>query len=59
MRCGGVELPGLKTTWVSGGSIDGFLTKLNRSGTALLYSTFIGGSLPDGAVAIALVVSRR
>src|SRR4029079_8514784 len=33
-----------------GGSFDGFLAKLNPAGTALLYSTYLGGdSLDDGA----------
>jgi len=29
---------------VPGGSSDGFVTKLNSTGTALIYSTFLGGS---------------
>lgn len=32
---------------------DAFLTNLNSSGTALLYSTFLGGQSDDGATAIA------
>jgi len=31
----------------SGGSTDAFVTKLNASGTALVYSTYLGGSLED------------
>jgi len=31
-------------TSFNGGSSDGFLTKVNASGSALLYSTFLGGS---------------
>jgi len=37
-----------------GGSTDAFITKLNASGTALLYSTFLGGSLFDYASAVAV-----
>ncbi|MCS1350909.1 SBBP repeat-containing protein [Mechercharimyces sp. CAU 1602] len=31
-------------TQISGGGIDAFVTKLNPAGTALLYSTFLGGN---------------
>jgi hypothetical protein len=37
-----------------GGSRDAFVTKLNPSGTALIYSTYIGGSGVDSASSIAL-----
>jgi hypothetical protein len=37
-----------------GGSSDAFVAKLNPSGTALVYSTFIGGSGVESASAIAL-----
>jgi hypothetical protein len=37
-----------------GGLSDGFLAQLNPTGTALVYSTFLGGSSDDQAVAIAL-----
>ncbi len=37
-----------------GGVVDGFVTRLNASGTGLVYSTFLGGSLADFANAIAL-----
>ncbi len=45
----GQAAPGYPTTPgafqpVSGGSSDGFVTKLNSTGTALVYSTFLGGS---------------
>jgi len=33
---------------------DAFVTKLNSSGTQLIYSTYLGGSLDDGASAIAV-----
>src|SRR5206468_6510302 len=37
-----------------GGSNDAFAAKLNPSGTALLYSTHLGGSGPDHAFTLAL-----
>lgn len=36
------------------GASDAFITKLNATGTNLVYSTYFGGSSSDGAVAIAL-----
>ena len=36
------------------GTTDAFITKLNPSGSALIYSTYIGGSSTDNAAAIAL-----
>ncbi len=39
------------------GYTDVFVTKLNSTGTALLYSTYIGGSGEDGGYSIALDVS--
>ena len=38
----------LQATWW--GADDAFVTKLNPAGSALVYSTFLGGSQPDGAV---------
>jgi uncharacterized protein (TIGR03437 family) len=38
----------------SGGNFDAFASKLNSSGTAWLYSTYLGGSGPDVARAVAL-----
>jgi hypothetical protein len=43
---------GPKTT--NGASGDGFVTKLNATGTGLVYSTYLGGSSYDGAAAIAV-----
>jgi hypothetical protein len=43
---------GPKTT--NGTSGDGFVTKLNATGTALVYSTYLGGRSYDGAAAIAV-----
>jgi hypothetical protein len=34
----------------NGGGVDVFVTKLNATGTALVYSTYIGGSGDDGAM---------
>jgi hypothetical protein len=41
-----------QTTW--GGGLDAFVAKLNAAGTALAYSTYLGGSSSDGAYGIAL-----
>ena len=38
----------------AGGSYDAFVAKLNASGTALLYSTYLGGSGEDEGYALAL-----
>ncbi len=40
-----------------GGRSDAFVTKLNSAGTALVYSTYLGGSGGDGATSIALDLS--
>ncbi len=37
-----------------GGTQDAFVTELNPSGSALVYSTFLGGSLTDAGTSIAL-----
>jgi hypothetical protein len=37
-----------------GGTYDGFVTKLNATGDALLYSTYLGGSGEDYAYALAI-----
>jgi hypothetical protein len=44
---------------VSGGSNSGFVSKLNTVGTALVYSTYLGGSTGDFAAAIALDSSKN
>jgi hypothetical protein len=40
-----------------GGTRDGFVTKLNANGSALVYSTYVGGSAVDGAYGLALDTS--
>jgi len=41
----------------SGGLSDAFVTKINPAGTALVYSTYIGGSSEDSGISIALDAS--
>lgn len=43
-----------QTTKKTGASFNAFVTKFNASGSALIYSTLIGGSTGDQATAIAL-----
>jgi hypothetical protein len=43
-----------KTSKATSGNATGFLTKLNATGTALVFSTFLGGSSSDSPGAIAL-----
>jgi hypothetical protein len=45
---------GVFQTTYGGGTYDVFVTKLNSTGTALLYSTYIGGNDEDLAYAIAI-----
>ncbi|MEK9142651.1 MAG: SBBP repeat-containing protein, partial [Nitrospirota bacterium] len=45
-------IPGGVTVYLE--SSDAFVTKLNPSGTGLVYSTYIGGSNNDGALGIAV-----
>ena len=49
----------LATQAASAGSVDAFIVKLNPSGTALLYATYIGGSGDDRAAAIAVNTSGQ
>jgi len=42
-----------------GGLSDAFVTKLNASGTALVFSTFLGGSIFDAAADVALDSSNN
>lgn len=43
----------LQTTF-GGGARDGFVTKLNAAGNAILYSTYLGGSAEDRATDVAV-----
>ncbi|HVG22897.1 MAG TPA: SBBP repeat-containing protein [Thermoanaerobaculia bacterium] len=44
---------------INGGGNDAFAAKLNASGTALVYSTYLGGSGFDAAYAVAVDSARR
>jgi len=46
--------PGAFSTTYGGGTFDAFVTKLNPSGSALLYSTYLGGSSDDEGYGIAV-----
>ncbi len=46
--------PGAFDTSYNGGEWDGFVTKLNASGSPLLYSTYLGGGNGEGGYAIAI-----
>jgi hypothetical protein len=46
--------PGAYDTSFNGGTGDTFVTKLNPNGSALIYSTFLGGSRSDGSGGIAV-----
>ncbi len=43
-----------QSTYHGGGLDEAFVTKLNPAGTALLYSTYLGGTGPDDANALAI-----
>src|SRR4029453_212419 len=45
--------PGAFDTSFNGGEFDAFVTKLNQSGSALVYSTFVGSQGFDAAFALA------
>ena len=45
-------------TTFNGGAQDAFVTKLNASGSALAYSTFLGGTDSDGGAGIAVREGR-
>jgi hypothetical protein len=40
------------------GDVDGFVTKINPAGTAIEYSTYLGGSTGDFAVGLALDAAK-
>src|SRR5438093_3333490 len=41
-------------TVFGGGGFDAFVVKLNRTGSGLVYGTYLGGSGPDGGLGIAI-----
>ncbi|WP_301171998.1 SBBP repeat-containing protein [Brevibacillus nitrificans] len=45
---------GIAQPLYGGGAGDGFVTKLNAEGTALIYSTFVGGTSGDAGIGIAV-----
>jgi hypothetical protein len=45
---------GALQTSFGGGALDGFVTKLNPAGTAVVYSTYLGGSLEDRVTDVAV-----
>src|SRR5205085_10469998 len=49
--------PGAFQPVSGGGSVDAFVTKLNTGGTALLYSTYLGGAGNDQGISIAVDAS--
>src|SRR6185369_407116 len=50
---------GAAHTSFSGGESDAFIAKLNATGTALLYSTYLGGGSSDSAAGIAIDQDRN
>jgi hypothetical protein len=42
-----------------GGSFDAFVTKLDRTGSALVYSSYLGGSFQDAGLGIAVDAARN
>jgi len=46
--------PGAFQTAFGGGTLDAFIAKLNASGSALLYSTYLGGAGEDVALGLAV-----
>ena len=50
----GVNSSSFQPTYGGGAFGDAFVTKLNADGTALIYSTYLGGSGDDGASGIAV-----
>ena len=46
--------PGVFQTTLGGTPYDAFISKLNATGTALVYSAYLGGSLNDKAFAVAV-----
>lgn len=51
--------PGAFSTRYNGGASDGFLLKLNSSGSMLVFSTFIGGARGDGISSMSLLSAEK
>ena len=51
--------PGAFQTTFGGGILDVFVSKLNAAGSALLYSTYLGGTLSDSGGGIVVDASGR
>ncbi len=51
---GSSDYPVTNRLWLAGAGSDSFLTKLNSSGTAMEFSTYLGGQSLDSAAAVAL-----
>jgi hypothetical protein len=50
--------PGAFQTTYGGGVYDAFVTKLNSTGTALIYSTYIGGSNTNGDAGFSIAIDN-
>src|SRR5262249_972325 len=48
--------PGAFQTTTTAPNVEGFVTKLNASGSALVYSTYLGGTTGNGDAAYAIAV---
>ena len=51
---GSIDFPTVHPVQAAGGAGNGFVTKLNAEGSAILYSTYLGGSLEDQPFGIAV-----
>ncbi|MGB7924488.1 MAG: carboxypeptidase regulatory-like domain-containing protein [Pyrinomonadaceae bacterium] len=54
-----VQATNWASVWMSNGSPDVFVTKLDASGTSIVYSTFLGGLTGDEGKAIAVDSSKQ
>ena len=50
-------LNAFQPNFAGNGNLDGFVTKLNPAGSALVYSTYLGGASPESAHGIAINTS--
>jgi uncharacterized repeat protein (TIGR01451 family) len=53
-KCGEIFVSGVPTATCNNGNADAFVSKINAAGSALVYSTFIGGTGFDYATAVAV-----